>query len=199
MGRVIRTQRRSHAIVRLLSIQPPIFLEFLIHLPTSSNRIPTTTKIPHACVISTSLSAMATFAESSRRSSTTLVAVHLLPVSSSVTPTATSSARKLSSPPKVCTLAPLSTAARRPLCPWVTSSPSLSALKERSSATSRRKLVTVVPLLAPQATTLPSLATRQMTTRRESGCLVVRRRRYPARHVRRLVSLLVVEGSISLC
>lgn len=139
MGRVIRAQRRSHAIVRLAFASNFRYLKKeLIHKP-SSNPTPTTTNNPPVCATLISQSATVTFVVSLRRSSTMpvgafyfldllrffrldhsqIIASHKItavppsPVSSSVTHTATSCARRPSSPPKACTPAHSSTAAKK--------------------------------------------------------------------------------------
>lgn len=128
-----------------------------------------------------------------------ILVVLLSLASFSVTPTATSSARRLSLLPRASTLVPSSTAARRLPSPLATFFPSLSALRVLSSATSRRKLVTVVHSLAHLATTLLSSATHPMRTRPASVSLVVPRKPSLAVLVRLLVSSLVVDVSTSLC
>jgi len=62
MGRVIRTQRRSHAIVRLSSSYPPN-TNFENNLSSSSNRTLITTNNPLVCVTSTLQNVMVTSAE----------------------------------------------------------------------------------------------------------------------------------------
>lgn len=127
-----------------------------------------------------------------------LSVVHPLLASFSVIPTATSSARKLSSLPRVSILVPSSTVARRLLLPLAMFFLFPSALRVLSSATSRRRSVTVVPSpVLPE--TMPPLLDTQTTTRRESGFLVVLRKQCLDLHVQPSASSLVVEGSISLC
>ena len=122
-----------------------------------------------------------------------------MPVSFSVTPTATSSARRLSLPPKASTPVPSSTAARRLPSQSATSSPSPSALRVRSSQTLRRRLVTVVLSRGHPATTPQLSATRPMTTRPAFVSPVVRRRPSLVGAVQPSASSPVVDVSTSLC
>lgn len=102
--------------------------------------------------------------------SSKITVVPLLLVLYSVIFTDTSYAKRLSSLPKVSTPVHLSTAERKLSLPLETSYLSHNARKEPLSATSRRRLVTVV--LSPEhlATMLPSLVTLPMRTRRGLGC-----------------------------
>ena len=120
-----------------------------------------------------------------------------LPVSSSATPTVTSSARRLSSRRRVSTPVPSSTAARRPSLRSATSSLSRSCLRVLSSATSRRRRVTVERSLVPLATTRLSSATPPMRTRLAFVFLPARRRPSPAATVLPSVSLRAVAVSTS--
>ena len=122
-----------------------------------------------------------------------------MPESFSVIPTATNSAKKHLSQPKVSTRVHSSTPAKKLLWQWVTSFLLVPVPKEQSSATLKKRWEIVVHSHVLQGTTPLLLGTRLRRGRVGSGCPVGARRLFQVPHGLPLELLLVVDVSTSLC
>ncbi len=127
------------------------------------------------------------------------LAAHPLLVSFFATPTVTSSDRRPSLPRRASIQVLSSMQGRRPSSLLAMSSLSRYVLKVPLSATSRRKLVTVVHSLVLLATMPPSSDIPLTRTRPAFGSHQEQRRLSPAVHAPPLASLLVVDVLISRC